>query len=118
MPSVGRTKVDGLLSLVDEERVVCPVSAIEISGLPFVVDNSHFMKDHIKIAKNLKYLLNKICYLNCQDRNNIARNRLDVMQAYQKKFGVYSIPVAGPKLYKHKQEMCFTYPTSPTYFKN
>lgn len=86
MPCVGRTKVDGLLLLVDEESVICHISVVETSGPAFVIDNNHFMKDHIKIAKNLKYFLNKIRHLNCQGRNNIKKiKQLCSLQVYQKK---------------------------------
>lgn len=46
--TVGKTKVDGLLSVLDEEGVITALSIVEVSGPWSVTNNNHFMKDKKK----------------------------------------------------------------------
>jgi hypothetical protein len=45
---VGKTKMDGLLSVLDEEDVITTLSVVEVSGPWLVTNNNHFMKDKKK----------------------------------------------------------------------
>ncbi|KAI7902785.1 uncharacterized protein BX663DRAFT_510479 [Cokeromyces recurvatus] len=114
--SVGKTKVDGLLSVLNEEGVVALLSIVEVSGPWSVTSNNHYMKDKKKIAKNLKLIINQIYNMNTRGGSNIKKVKLYGLQLYKKNFHVYSLQLVCPKLYLFKEEMKFDYPTSPLLF--
>ncbi|KAI7887604.1 uncharacterized protein EV154DRAFT_567308 [Mucor mucedo] len=116
--SVGKTKVDGLLSIVDDEGLIAMFSAVEVSGPWYLVDNNHFMKDKKKLAKNLKLMLNAIYKLNISGGSNITKIKMYGIQLYQKQFYIYSLQMICPKLYTFKEELRFDYPTSPALFRS
>ncbi|KAI8092129.1 uncharacterized protein B0P05DRAFT_216927 [Gilbertella persicaria] len=115
---VGKTKVDGLLSILDEEGVITTLSVIEVSGPWSVTNKTHFLKDKKKIAKNLKLIMNQIYYMNTTGGSRIKKVKLYGLQLYKKNFHVYSLQLICPKLYVFKEEMKFDYPTSPSFFRS
>lgn len=115
---VGKTKVDGLLSILDEEGVITVLSVVEVSGPWSVINNNHFMKDKKKIAKNLKLIMNQIYNMNIAGGSNIKKVKLYGLQIYAKNFYVYSLQLIHPKLYLFKEEMKFNYPVSPSFFRS
>lgn len=82
---VGKTKVDGLLSVLDDEGSIAMFTAVEVSCPWYVVDNNHFTKDKKKLAKNLKLIINGIYKLNIFTGSNITKVKLYGIQLlYQK----------------------------------
>jgi hypothetical protein len=116
--TVGRTRVDGLLSILDEEGILTMFSVVELSGPWYTTNNNHFLKDKNKIAKNLKLILNYIYKMNKNAGSKIKHVKVYGLQAYKKTFYVYSLQSMHPKLYLFKKEEQFDYPTSPSYFQS
>ncbi|KAI9017967.1 hypothetical protein CLU79DRAFT_706402, partial [Phycomyces nitens] len=105
--------------IISSTKLSLEISVVEVSGAMNKADNTHFLGDRYKIARNLKFLHKQIeKAASTPNFSSLKKLKLFGVQVYLNKIYIYSLTKVTGDYYVFLLEKKLAIPTNPALYKS